>query len=244
METPATGVSSKSCIMGLRRKGEMSRQLIKMVFATVLLQIVLAGQLGAQVRGLGPRGGGAIHSMPSRVPAQRPAFVFRPTPVVTPGIDTRFAFLRPRRAFFQQPVIGGYLPYWYGPDYAPPLYSEPNYVSPAYNTPTYTTPDVGQNDAELTYQVQQLSQEVEQLRQSLTEALHPPPPPAPPSPSIPTVLVFRDGHRRDIQNYAIVGQMLWILDEATPLKISLSELNLNATQNENASRGVRFPLPR
>src|SRR5262249_31568250 len=234
--------------MGLRRKCEMSRQFIKMVLVTVFLQAALAGQLGAQVRGAGPRAaGGAMRSMPPRVSAQRPAFVFRPTPVVTPGFgfDSRFGFARPqRRVFFQQPIIGGYLPYWYGPDYAAPLYSEPNSIPPTYETPTYTTPDVGQNDAELSYQVQQLSQEVEQLPQSLTTALQPLPPPAPPRPAIPTVLVFRDGQRKDIQNYAIVGQMLWILDEATPVKISLSQLNLNATQSENASRGVRFPLPR
>jgi hypothetical protein len=66
---------------------------------------------------------------------------------------------------------------------------------------------------------------------------------APERPAKPTILIFRDGHRESIQNYAIVGQTFWILDEKSSVKISLSELDLETTQRENRSQGVRFPLP-
>jgi len=72
-----------------------------------------------------------------------------------------------------------------------------------------------QGELELAYQVGRLTQEVEQLRQE--QALRASPqvqqvqPPRPATPSIPKVVVFRDGHRLEIRNYAIVGQVLWIL---------------------------------
>jgi hypothetical protein len=96
--------------------------------------------------------------------------------------------------------------------------------------------------------VQRLSREIEQLRQQQALAaaqqalLVPPPPPEPERPAIPTVLVFRDGSRRTILNYAIVGQTLWVLDEQTSTRIPMSELDLGATQRENRGKGSRFPV--
>jgi hypothetical protein len=92
--------------------------------------------------------------------------------------------------------------------------------------------------------VQRLSQEIEQLRAEQSTRLPIQQPPAAPQlPATPTTLVFRDGHRLEIQNYAIVGQTLWVLEERTSIKIALSDLDLDATQRENRGRGVRFPLP-
>src|SRR5439155_22563063 len=99
----------------------------------------------------------------------------------------------------------------------------------------------------LAYQVGRLSGEIEQLRQQQNLSSSLPPPPqtqaATDRPRIPAVLVFRDGHRIEIQNYAIVGQTLWVVDEKAANKISIADVDLDATQNENRGRGVRFPLP-
>ena len=46
-----------------------------------------------------------------------------------------------------------------------------------------------------------------------------------------------------IENYAIVGQTIWVLDERTSVKISMGELDLAATEKENRNRGVRFLTP-
>src|SRR5213592_1460202 len=117
------------------------------------------------------------------------------------------------------PSVGGYYsPYIWpttiygygGPAYYPypaSVYSEPAYAAPAASAPT-----VSQGDVDLAYQIGRLSQEIEQLRQQQTITSYT----QPPAPSqvaaeqrTPTVLVFRDGRRMEIQNYAIVGQMLW-----------------------------------
>jgi hypothetical protein len=58
-----------------------------------------------------------------------------------------------------------------------------------------------------------------------------------------TVLVFRDQHQQEVQNYAIVGPMLWSFTSQRTQKIPLSDLDLAATQKANDERGVDFHLP-
>lgn len=60
----------------------------------------------------------------------------------------------------------------------------------------------------------------------------------------PTVLVFRDGHKQEIRNYAIVGQMLWDFGAKGTHKIPLSDLDLDTTRKLNDERGVEFVLPK
>ena len=59
-----------------------------------------------------------------------------------------------------------------------------------------------------------------------------------------TVLVFRDQHQQEIQNYAIADGTLWVLSAQYAKKIPLSELDLDATQRANDDRGVEFQMPR
>jgi hypothetical protein len=98
-------------------------------------------------------------------------------------------------------------------------------------------------------QQQMLRQEEEDRDQDLYAANHPPSsqhpdyqqgtPIAPP-----TVLVFRDHHQQEIQNYAIVGQTLWVLGSTRNQKVPLAELDLPATEKANDDRGVTFQPPR
>ncbi len=59
----------------------------------------------------------------------------------------------------------------------------------------------------------------------------------------PTVLVFRDQHRLEIQNYAIVGQTLWNFSSGRTQKVPLANLDLVATEKANDDRGVTFRVP-
>jgi len=59
----------------------------------------------------------------------------------------------------------------------------------------------------------------------------------------PTVLVFRDHHQQEIQNYAIVGQTLWNFASPRTQRIPLADLDLAATQKANDDRGVTFQVP-
>jgi hypothetical protein len=58
-----------------------------------------------------------------------------------------------------------------------------------------------------------------------------------------TVLVYRDQHTTEIQNYAIVGQTLWNFAPQHTEKIPLSDLDLSATAKANDNRGMTFRVP-
>jgi hypothetical protein len=58
-----------------------------------------------------------------------------------------------------------------------------------------------------------------------------------------TVLVFRDGHKIEATNYAIVGQSLWIYTDQDSKKVPLSDLDVTATKNANSDRGIIFQVP-
>ena len=65
----------------------------------------------------------------------------------------------------------------------------------------------------------------------------------PAQPQDSSVLVFRDGHQLEIQNYAIVGDTLYDFTPGHMRKVPLSQLDLPATQKANDDRGVAFTLP-
>jgi hypothetical protein len=66
-------------------------------------------------------------------------------------------------------------------------------------------------------------------------------PPEPPQE--PTLLVFTDGRKLEVGNYAIVGATLFDLTPGHPRKVALADLDLEATRKQNDDRGVIFQLP-
>lgn len=62
--------------------------------------------------------------------------------------------------------------------------------------------------------------------------------------SSPTLLVFRDKHTQEVQNYAIVGGTVWIFSEQRATKLPLSWLDIEATTKANDDRGVDFQVPK
>jgi hypothetical protein len=58
-----------------------------------------------------------------------------------------------------------------------------------------------------------------------------------------TVLIFRDERKREVQNYAVVGQTLWVFEPQRTEKIPLSQLDIPATAKANDERGVEFRVP-
>jgi hypothetical protein len=58
-----------------------------------------------------------------------------------------------------------------------------------------------------------------------------------------TVLVFKDGHRSEIVNYAIVGDALFDFTGDRTHRILLADLDIPATQKANEASGVEFKLP-
>ncbi len=58
-----------------------------------------------------------------------------------------------------------------------------------------------------------------------------------------TVLIFRDQHKQEVENYAIIGRTLWNFAPQHTQKISLTDLDLAATVKANDDRGVTFRVP-
>jgi hypothetical protein len=138
-------------------------------------------------------------------------------------------FFFPNRFVFAQPV---YIPY--------PIYSAPSYQV------ADSTSTAANEYADLRGELGQLTSEVEQLRQEQAlreQARLASPPPSPVVENTPTILVFRDGHRSEIRNYAIVGKTLWVFTEQRARKISVSDLDIDATRRVNAGHGVEVPFP-
>ena len=66
----------------------------------------------------------------------------------------------------------------------------------------------------------------------------------PPAPAVvpKTVLVYKDAHKEEIANYAIVGDQLFDFTNGRR-KIAISDLDVAATTKANDARGVDFQLP-
>jgi hypothetical protein len=78
------------------------------------------------------------------------------------------------------------------------------------------------------------------------EAAAPPVPAEPPEPVAAqpnTVLIFKDGHQSEVQNYAIIAETLFDFTDGRSHKILLADLDLPATQKANDDRGVDFQVP-
>jgi hypothetical protein len=227
----------------------MFRQLV--IIVTILIFVGNVESF-AQGRG-GHRGGGPGPQM--RSPAGPPSAFNRPP---APPALGRLGYNHPRAVWPQptyvvrQPYYG-YPSYYSYPSYSAyvPYVSTPTiYAAPAYIAPPVVqiAPSITQRESELSYQVERLSRQIEELRQqqALSASIQQQPAPVPPPdtrPAVPTTLIFRDGRRMSIQNYAIVGQTLWVLDEQQSTKIPLSELDVEATRAENRGQGIRFPAP-
>jgi hypothetical protein len=65
----------------------------------------------------------------------------------------------------------------------------------------------------------------------------------PAEPAKPTALVFRDGHRIEVVDYAIMGNTLYEFAKHWTRKIALSDLDLPATVRANEENGVEFRVP-
>jgi len=124
----------------------------------------------------------------------------------------------------------------------------PVYTAPYYQVAEQTPSTVAYQGGDLSRQVERLTDEVERLREEQASREQARQAALQPRPSVEdkaarTILVFRDGRRSEVKNFAIVGQTLWVFTEQRARKIPVSDLNVEATKEVNAGRGVDFRLP-
>jgi hypothetical protein len=130
--------------------------------------------------------------------------------------------------------------------FSDPFYG--NYYSqPAPPTEVVSSDSSNSANMQLALEVQRLADEVELMRDRERQAVAPRPQQqgslSAQAPAESTAFVFRDGHRITTQNYAIVGDTLWVLGEHTSKKVSLANLDKTATEQANAANGIELHLP-
>jgi len=110
--------------------------------------------------------------------------------------------------------------------------------------PAPAAPDVPQ-DSQLAAQVGNLAAEVEMMRedQALRSSRGAETPAEAEENPPTTLLVYRDGHQMEVQEYAIQGQTLWVFSDQATRRVPLADLDLAATERLNGERGVEFVPP-
>jgi len=122
-------------------------------------------------------------------------------------------------------------------------YDNNYYGSQPYPPDDYASAYYAQNDQTQERQqpeIDRLEDEVARLRGERSGQRQP----QPEAKSEATELIFRDKRTEEIQNYAIVGQTLWVLSAERARKIPLADLDVAATQKANEDRGLEFEIPR
>jgi hypothetical protein len=143
-------------------------------------------------------------------------------------------------------------PWWYGGYYGYPGYYgySPLFWGGTWDA-SYDSAAQQDDQRQLMRQIDDLGEEVTRLQQEHDMArLQPPPVPQPHADTaakattsdLPTILVYPDKHIEEVKNYAIVGEMLWILADHVK-KIPLMDIDLAATSKLNDERGVYFEVP-
>lgn len=146
------------------------------------------------------------------------------------------------------PYLGGGIdPYWWGDNGDSDSDSSADQPAPYYGSddglanqmqqqgiPLRPAPDYGSQDYDPNYNPNYHARSTPPVQPQQQE--HTPAAP-------PTVLVFRDQHQEQVQNYAIVAQTLWNFTSGHTQKIPLSDLDIPATQKANEDQGVEFRLP-
>ena len=144
---------------------------------------------------------------------------------------------------------------YYPPAYYPVPFGLPNYslqdplaarqaaVSNEYTIPSSneTTDTLIRQIEQLTEQVRSLQAEIAATDEKLGQVRVSETPQAPTKAPAPVVLVLKNGKVIETRGYAVAGDALWIVTESGPEQITLSKLNVPATQQENLKRGIDFP---
>ena len=138
---------------------------------------------------------------------------------------------------------GGYYdPYWWGSDYDDDSYDQDYYQNLAVAN------DMNEQSLEQQQMMRQEEADGDQDAYARPPLRRDDPgdvsQPIVPSPIMPaTVLIFRDQHKQEVQNYAIVGQTLWNFAPQHTQKIPLTDLDIPATVKANDDNGVTFRVP-
>lgn len=228
-------------------------RLLGWLCALLLACATLTGAAAAQIHGIPP----LATSIPNHV---YPYLPNAPASVTSLG-PYGYGYARPSNVpygphghgFRNRPGYNGYgYGYGYGIGTAVPYYLYPSY-DPGYDPGTsgpymYSGPPTGPSapsEQTLHIIIEQAPARAAIPTDEMTQES-----PAPvlpekqrePQPGVPTILVFHDGRQQEVNNYAIMGQTIYVFDKRTQ-KIALADLDVPATVKINDDQGVEFKVP-
>ncbi len=183
-----------------------------------------------------PRADGTLRGIPGSVTDPRAAFGFRGS--VSFGNVRPVAPLHHRRPV---PIVVVPYAYPYVYDYA--AYEEPQPATQTVQPQVIIIKDETTHSDEASRYGEHSFEDREPAHE---EAVQPNPAPIqqPQDAGPPTTLVYRDGVKAQLRNYAIVGSDLLDLTNSPVIRrIPLASLDLDATRRENEQNGVDFRLP-
>jgi len=241
----------------------MRRQLAIAALCVAVLGTPLWAQMRGSSRGSGSMGRATFSGSPSAGGFRSaPALASSPRFGVNSGshFGTRFGthfgtnfgpgFRQPfpgSRRFHHRGFFRSFSPFYFGYYGYPAYYPGYSYSSldsyPAYDYYGAYPAQSGNDLAQQQQDIDRLEDEVARLREERESPAAAPSKPPVEIKSTPTLLVFRDKHTQEVQNYAVVGGTLWIFSEQRATKLPLSWLDIDATTKANDERGVDFRLP-
>src|SRR5438067_519342 len=200
---------------------------------------VPAGATSLGPRGFAPQSRGMFFELPVG-PVHRDGFrahrvIVRPVPLYSYGV---YPLLYPY-AYSSYPTSSDMAPADYvSPDPAIANMTQPQIVvAPVQQPPQIIVIDNrGVHDASAEERQQALAT-TKAAKKPKQEEPRVETPPEPEDVGPMTVLVFRDGTRREVKNYAIMGKELIVLGSGSLRRIQIAELNVPATVQENDVRG-------
>lgn len=162
------------------------------------------------------------------------------------GTGFRRPFIGPRR-FHDRFFFSSFTPFYFGYYGYPAYYSDYSYsAGQPYPSYDYYAAQSSYDMAQQQQDIDRLEAEVERLKEERQSSETTPANAQAENksePSTPTILVFRDKHTQEVQNYAVVGGTIWIFNEQRATKLPLSWLDIDATTKANEDRGINFRVP-
>jgi hypothetical protein len=196
--------------------------------------------------------GATVHSPTAFAPTTAPGYPSASAYASAPGGNpayNRTSSFGPFRTPFQRSRYNRFLPYGYLAAPYFPLwdYSDDNGYSgyPAYSA-GYDQPAPMPDENVLGEQIAQLSAQVNDLQSQIGQKAPTDSPSTstqqttqPPSP--PLTVVLTNGQTLQIQNYAVMGSVLWDLSSQPVRKIPLSTIDIPASTKATEANGTEFP---
>jgi hypothetical protein len=107
---------------------------------------------------------------------------------------------------------------------------------------------VAESQNALAHQIQQLTDEIQQMKSSQQQPQAPPAPapsagaaPEQRPPTPPVILVLRDGQQLSVENYAIMNRTFWNFSKRPAQKIPISNIDITASTKATEANGGEFP---